>query len=173
MTTTVFPDPAHRIIHSNDFYSSSLQSLTHFSLRVHCSEDDDDPFMFRSRKSYPQRVNRPRLNYRDLERGVYDRHELRQSMWAMGGPTLAQESHRSAKSRHDPIYSDDDDDEAMDLPAVADEDAEEMVGEGKEKASDETDQMHRRLWCVCKKPWDHSRLMLRCDSCANWYHGDW
>ncbi|CAF4984151.1 unnamed protein product, partial [Rotaria socialis] len=26
--------------------------------------------------------------------------------------------------------------------------------------------------CICKKPWDHSRLMLRCDSCANWYHGD-
>lgn len=132
--------------------------------------------MFRSRKSYPQRVNRPRLNYRDLERGVYDKHEIRQSLWAMGGPSPLHKVNRPAKSHHDPIYSDDDD-ETMDLPGVAggedDDDDEEMIGEGKDKASDETDQMHRRLWCVCKKPWDHSRLMLRCDSCANWYHGDW
>jgi hypothetical protein len=136
--------------------------------------------MFRSRKSYPQRVNRPRLNYRDLERGVYDKHEIHQSMWALGGPSLLHKANRSDKSHPDPIYSDDDDDddddEASDLPTAAageDDADEEMLGEGKDKASDETDQMHRRLWCVCKKPWDHSRLMLRCDSCANWYHGDW
>ncbi|CAF0765224.1 unnamed protein product [Adineta steineri] len=45
-------------------------------------------------------------------------------------------------------------------------------GDDGEKSDDNDDQTHRRLWCICQKPWDHSRLMLRCDSCANWYHGD-
>jgi hypothetical protein len=118
--------------------------------------------MFRSRKSYPQRNNRPKLNYRDLERGVYDAYEMRQSMWALGGPTLLNKNNRSSKGNNNTQFSDDED-----------EDDDEMSTEQKDKSNDDTDQVHRRLWCICKKPWDHSRLMLRCDSCANWYHGDW
>ncbi|CAF1066466.1 unnamed protein product [Adineta ricciae] len=135
-------------------------------------EDEDDPYTYRSRKSYPQRVNRPKLNYRDLERGVYDAHELRQSSWALGGPTFLNRNNRTGKNTTN--YSDDendDDDNDQDTPANDDEN-EEIFNEKKSKSNDDTDQKHRRLWCICKKPWDHSRLMLRCDSCANWYHGD-
>jgi hypothetical protein len=98
------------------------------------------------------------LNYRDLERGVYDAHELRQSMWALGGPTILDKNNRNDKTSNNTEYSDDED-------PLADED--------NDKSDDDTDEKHRRLWCICKKPWDHSRLMLRCDSCANWYHSDW
>ncbi len=80
--------------------------------------------------------------------------EIRQSMWAVGGPTFMNKN----KTR----YHDNEEEEIIDLSIDDDE-----------KSTDATDQMHRRLWCICKKPWDHSRLMLRCDSCANWYHGDW
>jgi hypothetical protein len=132
-------------------------------------EDDDDPFTFRSRKSYPQRNNRSKLNYRDVERGVYDAHELRQSMWALGGPTLLNKNNRTGKNSNHTGYSDDEDEE--DIPA--DEEDDEILTKQKSKLNDDAEQMHRRLWCICKKPWDHSRLMLRCDSCANWYHGDW
>lgn len=110
-------------------------------------------------------MNRTKLNYRDLERGVYDAHELRQSMWALGGPSFLSRNNRDAKANAD--YSDEDDD--SDMPT----DNDEMPDEKKSKPNDDADQKHRRLWCICKKPWDHSRLMMRCDSCANWYHGDW
>lgn len=113
-----------------------------------CRDDEDDLVTFRSRKSYPQRNNRPKLNYRDLERGVYDAYEIRQSQWALGGPS------RSNKDSKNNEFSDNED-------------------EDEDDNNDDTDQLHRRVWCICKKPWDHSRLMLRCDSCANWYHGDW
>ncbi len=132
----------------------------------YCRDDEDDPFTFRSRKSYPQRNNRPKLNYRDLERGVYDAHELRQSSWALGGPTEFIKNNRSSKNSNNAEYSDDED-----IPT--DEENDERLIEQNDKSNDDTDQKHRRLWCICKKPWDHSRLMLRCDSCANWYHGDW
>ena len=129
------------------------------------SDDEDDSFMFRSRKSYPQRSNRPKLNYLDLERGVYDRHELRKSAWALGGPTLL---NRQGRGDDDSSrYSDEEDDDPID------ETDDDLLADEKEKSTVDTDQIHRRLWCICKKPWDHSRLMLRCDSCANWYHGDW
>jgi nucleosome-remodeling factor subunit BPTF len=82
-------------------------------------------------------------------------------MWALGGPTALAKTNRNGKHSSNTGYSDDEDDD--DIPAE----------EETEKSNDDTDQMHRRLWCICKKPWDHSRLMLRCDSCANWYHGDW
>jgi nucleosome-remodeling factor subunit BPTF len=82
-------------------------------------------------------------------------------MWALGGPTALAKTNRNGKHSSNTGYSDDEDDD--DIPAE----------EETEKLNDDTDQMHRRLWCICKKPWDHSRLMLRCDSCANWYHGDW
>jgi hypothetical protein len=80
-------------------------------------------------------------------------------MWALGGPTLLEKNNRNTKNRTG--YSDDDDEDDI------------AIDEENEKSNDDTDQMHRRLWCICKKPWDHSRVMLRCDSCANWYHGDW
>lgn len=117
-------------------------------------------------------MNRPKLNYRDLERGVYDAHELRQSSWALGGPTFLNRNNRTGKNTTN--YSDDEnDDNDQDMPADDDDESEGMLDEKKSKSNDDTDQKHRRLWCICKKPWDHSRLMLRCDSCANWYHGDW
>ena len=81
-------------------------------------------------------------------------------MWAQGGPTLLEKNNRNNKNSNNTGYSDDDDD---DVP----------IDEENDKSNDDTDEMHRRLWCICKKPWDHSRVMLRCDSCANWYHGDW
>jgi hypothetical protein len=139
--------------------------------------------MFRSRKSYPKRHSRSILNYRDLERGVYDRDEIRQSLWALGGPTALNRTRITSKHQHSSTYSDDEDQD-NDLPTanvvVVDDDDDDdnddreiMSMEKNEKSNDETEQMHRRLWCICKKPWDHSRLMLRCDSCSNWYHGDW
>lgn len=106
------------------------------------------------------------MNYRDLERGVYDAHELRQSMWALGGPSALNKNNRNGKNSRDTEYSDPDDDED-------DDDEETIAEEETDPSNDETEQMHRRLWCICRKPWDHSRLMLRCDTCANWYHGDW
>jgi len=136
---------------------------------THSHEDEYDTVMIRSRKSYPRRNNRPKLNYRDLERGVYDRDELRQSSWALGGPTFVKREANVTTKTHDrSTYSDeeeipDDDDETVD---------EQIESNGNQKSNDETEQMHRRLWCICRKPWDHSRLMLRCDLCANWYHGD-
>ncbi len=81
--------------------------------------------------------------------------EIRQSTWALGGPTFM---NKNNKRYHD------EEPEIIDLSMDDDDD---------DKSTEDTDQMHRRLWCICKKPWDHSRLMLRCDSCANWYHGDW
>ncbi|CAM4927111.1 unnamed protein product [Rotaria socialis] len=130
-------------------------------------DDEDDPFTFRSRKSYPQRNNRPKLNYRDLEKGLYDAHELRQSTWALGGPTLLEKNSRSGKTSNTIEYSDDEEEDM-----AANEENNEILIKKTDKSNDDSDQMHRRLWCICKKPWDHSRLMLRCDSCANWYHGD-
>ena len=144
------------------------------------SDDEDDSVMYRSRKSYPQRNNRPKLNYRDLERGVYDRHELRQSVWALGGPTfLKTEKSRANKTDDLSAYSDEEEEgQNEDEPVTVNDeddgdDDERIQSNAKEKSGDESDQMHRRLWCICRKPWDHSRLMLRCDSCSNWYHGDW
>lgn len=104
------------------------------------------------------------MNYRDLERGVYDAHELRQSQWALGGPSNLNKNNRNGKNNNHPEYTDSEED---------DDDDETIGEENNDQPSDETEQMHRRLWCICKKPWDHSRLMLRCDTCANWYHGDW
>lgn len=131
--------------------------------------------MYRSRKSYPQRKNRPKLNYRDLERGVYDRHEFRQSIWALGGPTLLKEgTDRSNKTESVTTYSDDEEEDDEDRLGSTNDQDEDMISDGKKQSNEESsEQMHRRLWCICKKPWDHSRLMLRCDSCSNWYHGDW
>lgn len=100
------------------------------------------------------------MNYRDLERGVYDAHELRQSMWARGGPS------GNGKNIRHTEYSDPEEEEE-------DDDNEAIATEETEQSDNENEQMHRRLWCICRKPWDHSRLMLRCDTCANWYHGDW
>ncbi len=129
-------------------------------------DDEDDPFTFRSRKSYPQRNNRSKLNYRDLERGIYDAQEFRQSTWALGGPTVLNKNNRNNRNTNNTDYSD-----YEDMPT--DEENDDLLLEEKTKSNDDSDQIHRRLWCICKKPWDHSRLMLRCDSCANWYHGDW
>ena len=28
-----------------------------------------------------------------------------------------------------------------------------------------------KLWCICKQP-DNFRLMICCDSCQHWYHGN-
>jgi hypothetical protein len=153
----------HRIIYSIVSFFL-LEYIKYESLLFSFRDDEDDPFTFRSRKSYPQRNNRSKLNYRDLERGVYDGHEFRQSLWALGGP-----DNRSSKISNNTGYSDDEDEE--DIPV--DEENDDILIEQKDKSDDDTDQLHRRLWCICKKPWDHSRLMLRCDSCANWYHGDW
>jgi hypothetical protein len=87
-------------------------------------------------------------------------------MWALGGPTELSKNNRSGKNSDNTEYSDDED-------TPTDEENDGRLIEQKDKSNDDTDQKHRRLWCICKKPWDHSRLMLRCDSCANWYHGDW
>jgi len=85
-------------------------------------------------------------------------------MWTLGGQRFTNRNNKNDKNNRQ--YRDDDDDvEIIDLSIDDDDD---------EKSTDNnTDQMHRRLWCICKKPWDHSRVMLRCDSCANWYHGNW
>ncbi len=95
------------------------------------------------------------MNYRDLERGMYE--EIRHSMWTFGGPTFInknnEQSHHNGEHEIIDLSMDDDDED--------------------EKSSNDIDQTHRRLWCICQQPWDHSRLMLRCDTCANWYHGDW
>jgi hypothetical protein len=79
-------------------------------------------------------------------------------VWALGGPTLLNKNNQNGS---------DDEDESIN------EENDEILIEQKDKSNNDSDEMHRRLWCICKKPWDHSRLMLRCDSCANWYHGDW
>lgn len=84
--------------------------------------------------------------------------EIRQSMWTLGGPGFM--------IKNNSRFRDDGEHEVIDL-SMDDDDEEE------EKSTNDTDQTHRRLWCICQKPWDHSRLMLRCDACANWYHGDW
>jgi hypothetical protein len=78
-------------------------------------------------------------------------------MWTFGGPTFInknnEQSHHNGEHEIIDLSMDDDDED--------------------EKSSNDIDQTHRRLWCICQQPWDHSRLMLRCDTCANWYHGDW
>ncbi|CAF1212957.1 unnamed protein product [Rotaria sordida] len=109
------------------------------------------------RKSYPQRNNRTKLNYRDLERGMYEK--IRQTIWALNNPTFINANNKNEKTNK--RCCDDDDDDVINLSTDEDE-----------TTNDDNDQFHRRLWCICHKPWDHSRLMLRCDSCANWYHGD-
>ena len=108
------------------------------------------------------------MNYRDLDRGLYDAREFRQSIWALGGPTMLEKNDRTNKNSNEIGYSDD---EEADM--ATDEENNEILVQQNDKSHDDNDQKHRRLWCICKKPWDHSRLMLRCDSCANWYHGDW
>lgn len=89
-------------------------------------------------------------------------------MWALGGPGVCDKNDLTRKNPNNIGYSDDEDEDI-----TANEENNEVIIKKNEKLNDDTDQMHRRLWCICKKPWDHSRLMLRCDSCANWYHGDW
>jgi hypothetical protein len=126
---------------------------------------EDDPFMFDKRKIYPQRDNRAKLNYRDLERGMYE--NIRQSGWTFDNPRLFNKNNINEKSHRG--YSDNDV-ELIDLSI--DEDDNNILVEQKKKSND-TNLSHRRLWCICKKPWNHARLMLRCGSCANWYHGDW
>ena len=85
--------------------------------------------------------------------------EIRQSKWALGGPPLMNRNNRR--------FCEDGEHEIIDLSMDDDDD------DAGKKSTSETDQTHRLLWCICQKPWDHSRFMLRCDSCANWYHGDW
>ncbi|CAF3370644.1 unnamed protein product [Rotaria sp. Silwood1] len=153
----------------NDDHTSDDNNKKDTSSSTYLQEDEDDPFTFRSRKSYPQRNNRPKLNYRDLERGLYDARELRQSMWALGGPAVLEKNDCSSKNSNTIGFSDDEDEEG---DMNANEENNEMLVQQNDKSNDDTEQMHRRLWCICKKPWDHSRVMLRCDSCANWYHGD-
>ncbi|CAF2879709.1 unnamed protein product [Rotaria sp. Silwood2] len=114
-----------------------------------------------NRKSYPQRNNRAKLNYRDLERGMYE--EIRQAIWALNNPTFINNNNNNNENNNIRCCNDDDDDDDDIIILSTDED---------EKTNDDNDQFYRRLWCLCNKPWDHSRLMLRCDSCANWYHGD-
>ncbi|CAF4702320.1 unnamed protein product [Rotaria sp. Silwood1] len=109
-------------------------------------------------KSYPRRNNRAKLNYLDLERGMYD--EIRQAIWALNNPTFINKNNNK-NEKNIKQYCNDDDDDIITLS-----------GDEDEKTNDDNDQFHRRLWCICNKPWDHSRLMLRCDSCSNWYHGD-
>lgn len=108
-----------------------------------------------NRKAYPQRNNRSRLNYRDLERGMYE--DIRQSTWTLNGTGFMVKNNNRCYN--------DGEHEVIDLSMDDDED--------EIKSIDDTDESHRRLWCICQKPWDHSRLMLRCDGCTNWYHGDW
>ncbi|CAF1916473.1 unnamed protein product [Rotaria magnacalcarata] len=110
------------------------------------------------RKSYPQRNNRTKLNYRDLERGMYE--QIRQSTWSLSSSTLMNKNEKN----HRPIC---DDDDIIDLTIDDDDD-----DDDDEKTNGDIDKFHRRLWCICKTPWDHSKLMLRCGSCANWFHGD-
>lgn len=109
---------------------------------------------------------------------MYDRHELRQSMWALSGSTVFSKSQKPLKNAQSNYDDGEDDDETMDSShnnENDDDDNDETIpADGSEEKSTESkDQMHRRLWCICRKPWDHERLMLRCDTCSNWYHGDW
>ena len=85
--------------------------------------------------------------------------EIRQSIWALGGPSLLDKNNQNGKSN---IQYGDNNEVIIDLSIDDDE-----------TSNDDSNQMHCRLWCICNKPWDQSRHMLRCDSCANWYHGDW
>ena len=36
--------------------------------------------------------------------------------------------------------------------------------------TDEDD--HNRLWCVCCRPAGEDQVMICCDYCHEWYHGD-
>jgi hypothetical protein len=127
------------------FHKEKVEYINHFS---------DNEY---DRKSYPQRNNRAKLNYRDLERGMYE--EIRQSMWTLGGPSLLNknETNNVQSRKYDEV-------EVIDLCIDDDDD---------EKSNDGNDSMDSGLWCICKGVWDHLRRMLRCNKCANWYHSDW
>lgn len=83
--------------------------------------------------------------------------ELRQTFWASNSSGLMN------KNQTNNVQNGKNQIEVIDL-SIDDDD---------EETNDNNDRGHCHLWCICRKPWDHSRLMLRCDSCANWYHGDW
>jgi hypothetical protein len=80
--------------------------------------------------------------------------EIRQSMWGLGGPSLVNKSNVPQRNAGEV--------ELIDLSIDDDE-----------KSNDGSNQIQTRLYCICKKPWDHLRHMLRCDLCVNWYHADW
>merc|ERR1712071_92 len=30
----------------------------------------------------------------------------------------------------------------------------------------------KKLYCICRKPYDNSKFYVGCDLCSNWFHGD-
>ena len=128
------------------------------------------------RKFYPQRPNRSKLNYRDLDRGIYD--NMHQNMWAFSISPERNKTNRQPNGEIEIIdlSIDDDDDNNNNNNNNNNNDVIQIIEDSNEKTinnDDDDEQIFRRLWCLCKQPWDHLRTMLRCDSCANWFHSDW
>lgn len=102
------------------------------------------------------------MNYRDLERGMYE--EIRQSAWNQNSSKMTNKNKQNEQNhrKNSEII---DDDDIIDLTLDSDDDD--------ENTDHNNDEFRRHLWCICKKPWDYLKHMLRCDSCADWFHGDW
>ncbi|CAF0801500.1 unnamed protein product [Didymodactylos carnosus] len=64
------------------------------------SHEDEQGSIFKSRKSYPTRTSRPKINYRDIERGMYG--DIRNSLW--NGPLERVTSSSSELVRQKPFH---------------------------------------------------------------------
>lgn len=68
------------------------------------SDEDEERDGFQHRKLYPQRHNRTKLNYRDLERGMYE--EIRQNIWNQGNPLPSSKFDRHGADETQPVDPD-------------------------------------------------------------------
>ena len=143
----------------SDSRNNSQLSLTFFEIKKLNAKLDN--WFFRENKAnhklYPQRNNRAKLNYRDLERGMYE--EIRQTMWALNDSILIEKNGKRGSNNRQYRASE---------PDIID-----LTTSESKNSNDIIDKFNHRRCCIYTKLWNNSKLMLQCNSCNNWYHQDW
>jgi hypothetical protein len=103
----------------------------------------------RRRKSYPQRHTRAKLNYRDLQRGMYE--NIRQAVWNLGSTSLSSKTHRNEQQHVDSMNEHDATSKDEQIKTISDP-----------------------VRCIhCQNSDDHSMSMSECVSCPHRCLNDW
>ncbi|CAF0765088.1 unnamed protein product [Didymodactylos carnosus] len=193
---TVIPSPDQTRALGTNYSTASSDSFQHGSRASddgsNYSHEDERDLIFKSRKSYPTRTSRPKINYRDIERGIYG--DIRNSLWNIpteratsNGLTKRKALHQHdsddlMKERREQAPESKDNNSNKDLPQLHNRayaspptlqrKNSEQDDEDEEEQQTEDTNTNRRLWCICKQVWDVNRFMIRCDNCSDWFHGD-